>query len=288
MDREQLMAQDDRCWDGNWMADGYDGMFVFLTQDDFCDSEWEEFLEEQEEEKNCSKKMCDEFLIVPSSEEDWANTYQETLQPRNLQIASGVIHIWTQDCCPSRIRICQLDDEEMAVLLEQKILGNKAFSDNDYKKALEYYEEALMALCVHAPYVAPVNQMNEIIKILSNQAECYLQLKQYGDAGRMATYALLIDSDHVKSRLRRAKAELAIAKAPYLIQAQVDLHNIIFAQDEEGRLSSFENNNSGTEQAKACLTEVEDLLIEERKKHEEKNPNTDWDLFVRMMKSKCW
>jgi len=43
------MAQDDRCWDGNWMTGGLNLMFVGLTSDTICEHEMTEFLEEKEE-----------------------------------------------------------------------------------------------------------------------------------------------------------------------------------------------------------------------------------------------
>ena len=49
MTESQEMAMDGRCWDGNWMADGHDGMFIHLASDTFCDEEMEDFLAEQEE-----------------------------------------------------------------------------------------------------------------------------------------------------------------------------------------------------------------------------------------------
>mmetsp|Transcript_2872 Transcript_2872/g.6765 ORF Transcript_2872/g.6765 Transcript_2872/m.6765 type:complete len:114 (+) Transcript_2872:477-818(+) len=113
--------------------------------------------------------------------------------------------------------------------------------------------------------------MQQVANVLSNKAECYLRLKQHEDAGDAATAALLLDNSHEKSRMRRAKAEMAIAGASYLIQAQVDLQEIV---DER-------HSSTGVKQAKQILTMEKSIF-------QKANPDGDWRLYIRMIKATCW
>ena len=47
----------------------------------------------------------------------------------------------------------------------------------------------------------------EKVKLLSNKAECCLRTDAWEDADGAASLALVIDTTHAKSLLRRAKAE---------------------------------------------------------------------------------
>lgn len=277
-DDERNMAEDDRRWDGNWMTAGLNGMFASLDDDDFCENELDEFLEEKEKTAGKSSlQMEDEFLILPPEGADgWFRVHHEILQPRGLHAASGLIRRFVEGSCPPRIRIRKLDPEEIQELLSHKKLGNEAFSRKEYEEAVEHYDDALML--VMDLFVAPLDQVKEVVNVLSNKAECYLRLKRYSDAGDTATEALMFDGSHEKSRLRRAKAELAIAGAPHLIQAQRDLNEIV-----ENKVSK-----AGVNEAKEYLEQLDELLRMERKALEDKKPDSDWDFYVRLLKSKCW
>jgi tetratricopeptide (TPR) repeat protein len=283
------MAQDDRCWNGNWSSAGLCAMFVNLDSESLEKEEWEEFLAEQqlkEKSKSPSLRVEDEFInldIPGDDQESWARLHMRILQPRGLHIASGVVRRVVEDLCPTRIRIRKLDDEEFKELLEQKKAGNEAFSNKRYEEAIEKYDDALML--VDSLFVAPKSQVEQIVNVLSNQAECYLRLREYEDAGQAATDALMFDDGHGKSRMRRAKAALAIAGSSYLIQAQVDLEAIV--NDEEGQ----DNNISrpGSKQAKDYLEQLEEMWHMEKTTLLEKHGSDyDWDLYVGMMKAKCW
>ena len=277
------MAQDDRCWDGNWLADGLNLMFVGLNSgEDFCQNQMIEFLEEKEEATVGGGGVLQEeheFLTLPldGDEDAWAKMHIRILRPRKLHLAGGAIRSFTDGTCPPRIRIRKLESTEMEELLEHKKLGNEAFSSKEFEKAIKHYDDALMVVLLDM-FVAPVEQINTIVSVLSNKAECQLRLKLYKDAGCTATDALMFDNNHEKSRLRRAKAELAIAGLPYLVQAQVDLQEIV------------ENlySKAGVKEAKELLNQLDEILDMEKKSKLNQDPDFDYDFYVRMLKSRCW
>lgn len=127
--------------------------------------------------------------------------------------------------------------------------------------------------------------MDEVVKILSNQAECQLRLCEYKDAARLATDALILDSDHEKSRIRRAKAELELYKIDreslaYLVQAKHDLEEV---------LNSSDSSISGHRTSKTLLVQTHELLDRERQRYEEESrPDTDFKFDVLLLRSKCW
>ena len=54
------------------------------------------------------------------------------------------------------------------------------------------------------------NQREEAVKIFSNKAECNIRLERFNDASLDGTSALILDKNHVKSLLRRARANYEI------------------------------------------------------------------------------
>lgn len=279
-DANEITARDGRCWDLNWMVAGLDGMFIDLDMDDFVENEMLEF-EDNQEVAGGSLIKEHEFLnletMMGGDEDAYARLHMEVIKPRKLRIADGVSRRIAEGSCPPRIRIRSLSKAEMDLLLEAKQKGNEAFCKEDYGKALEYYDEALSFVGLNL-FVAPEKQVEQVVNILSNQAECYLRLKRFQDAGKAATNALLFINGHEKSRLRRAKAALAIAGTTYLIQAQVDLEEIV-----------TENySKAGVAQAKEYLEEMKDILALEQNTFKKRHPDTDWDFYVRLLISKCW
>ena len=82
-----------------------------------------------------------------------------------------------------------------------------------------------------------------------------------------------------KSRLCRARAEIALGGLPRLVQAQVDLQEII---NEDG------SSTNGVQQAKILLEQVEDLLKVERGAFPKQGNKADWSAHIRLLKSSCW
>ena len=92
--------------------------------------------------------------------------------------------------------------EESIEINRLKDQGNSEFSGKRYEKALEKYQECLIKDCP-----------NDLKIILySNSAECYLRLKCPEQALTYAEKALSINSKHIKSLLRRAKAKKKLGK----------------------------------------------------------------------------
>ena len=96
------------------------------------------------------------------------------------------------------------------------------------------------------------------------------------DAGKLATDALLLDNGHEKSRMRRVKAN--IAGTSYLVQAQVDLEEIL----------NKTGTAAGVKEAKDYLNQLKELLENEKKTYRQNTPDGDWELFVDRMRAPCW
>ena len=114
--------------------------------------------------------------------------------------------------CPPIVRITRVSEKEMSEMMQTKRKGNDLFVAGKFEEAYETYQDALTCVCNHMFYIAPTDQVAEVVNILSNQAECSLRLHNYDDAAITATDALVLNSDHDKSRIRRAKAELSLYK----------------------------------------------------------------------------
>mmetsp|Transcript_7762 Transcript_7762/g.11496 ORF Transcript_7762/g.11496 Transcript_7762/m.11496 type:complete len:366 (-) Transcript_7762:124-1221(-) len=280
-DLGRKLAQDDRFWDGSWRADGFMGMFVRFDSEDYLEDQMAMFFEEQEDSSS-PLQIEDAFLDILSGgdvETEVVRLHQGKLIPGKLHLASGVSHRIIMGICPPKVRIVKLDTEDMEMLLKNKALGNQSFSKGKFEEAMEHYEEALLSI-VDNLFVAPTDQIKQVVNVLSNQAECHLRLNQDTEAGDAATSALLLDEGHDKSRIRRAKAELSIGGTAYLCQAEVDLEHVIEMQSSE---TSVEN-------ATSLLRRVKSKLKYEKKIFEQENTNKDWgwDLVMRSYKCRCW
>jgi hypothetical protein len=174
-----------------------------------------------------------------------------------------------------------MDSSKREEILELKRKGNQAFQETKYREAVELYEDALLCFDPNM-FVGPISDMNELVTILSNTAECHLRLEQYNDAGSMATDALMLDASHEKTRIRRAKAELALHKEGSfisLIQANLDLQEVLDGPNPSA---------AAIDKANKLLKEVNSELDREEKRMLSKNPNADWAFIVRQMKVTCW
>lgn len=103
--------------------------------------------------------------------------------------------------------IQRVDKETFEEILAYKKMGNDAFQKGDYKRALVFYLQTnkLDVNFMEGCFLVD-EQREEKVKILSNQAECFLRLKNYEQAQISAAEALALDKRHEKSLIRRAKA----------------------------------------------------------------------------------
>lgn len=97
-----------------------------------------------------------------------------------------------------------VDSKVFQSALNLKNTGNAYFAKGDYQRAIQCYKKATKKLGLGA--LLSGEQREEMVKILSNQAECFLRLEWYVNAQGCATEALTLDAQHEKSLVRRAKA----------------------------------------------------------------------------------
>ena len=116
-----------------------------------------------------------------------------------------------------------VDPNVFGDMLQEKLKGNRAFSRGQYKTALDCYLKAEYILGGEGSgmFLVP-HQRDELVKILSNQAEVYLRMKKYEKAMAQATAALQLDKRHQKSMLRRAKAVVYGAEHLASLDAMVE------------------------------------------------------------------
>jgi hypothetical protein len=159
----------------------------------------------------------------------------------------------------------KMDNVAFCAMLQEKTKGNRAFSRGQYKSALDHYLEAEKFLggAVIGVYLV-AHQRAELVKVLSNQAECYLRMQKYEDAILQSTAALQLDKRHEKSLLRRAKATFHGAER---YQA---LNSMLAAQAAEDLQVIIEMKGQGADEAKALKEEIEGK-VNERKQQESQN-----------------
>ena len=298
-DMETNQASIDEAHDGMWLYDG-NGMMVDFDSENFesdLKEDWEEELNGLREEFGHASdnlpRWEDEFVELDMKT---IEAVALSLKPRGLHLASGVLRRLIQAesseyHVPSFVRITKLDEEyEMKDLLSKKKKGNLLFSAKKYDQAAEMYDEALMNIMGTSLFVSPEEQVKEVINVMSNLSECYLRLEAYSDAAGRATDALVLDSYHAKSRIRRAKAELAIYKQKgslcSLAQACHDLEEVLTGADDGS--GGLDHAKIAIETAQKLLHEAKEFLEIERHKMAEDRPQADFDLLVRLYKSKCW
>jgi tetratricopeptide (TPR) repeat protein len=140
----------------------------------------------------------------------------------------------------------KISNDAFRSVVSERERGNRCFQRDQYNSALESYLKSESLVGIPGIYLIP-DQRDELVKILSNQAECYLRMMKYEEARDAANDALLLDKKHLKSILRRAKAIYYGAKRTKTItldtvaQATEDLALIV---EEKGR---------GAEEAEALM-----------------------------------
>lgn len=118
--------------------------------------------------------------------------------------------VWTDSANGRRIResggkALRISDDVFASVQREREKGNRSFQRGQYNAALRSYLAAEQLVGVPGMYLIP-EQRDELVKLLSNQAECYLRTMKYDEAKNAASAALVLNKKHLKSILRRAKA----------------------------------------------------------------------------------
>jgi tetratricopeptide (TPR) repeat protein len=99
-----------------------------------------------------------------------------------------------------------------ALLLKE--WGNQAFQNSDFKAAEKLYSRALQSSSI---------QDNEKMACWGNRAEVALRRGQWEDAERDACAVLAIDGDHVKAKLRLAKAQFRVGRPSEALESVQEL-----------------------------------------------------------------
>ena len=106
-----------------------------------------------------------------------------------------------------------IDPQAFEVVKSTKQRGNDQFVAKNFRQALELYTQAEEKL--GGKFIGVLlsgEQRAEMVKILSNKAECHFKLGEFDSAVQDANVALAIDKKHVKSLLRRSRATFRGAK----------------------------------------------------------------------------
>jgi tetratricopeptide (TPR) repeat protein len=270
-----------------WLYDGHNAMMVGFDGPEFEEDQYQEFLDDKE--CNPSLDVEEEFISLdfPEWSSETLNRLQEDLFKRgDLWMASAIYQRLSCGRAPLRLRVRRLDEElEMKPLMQFKQRGNEMFANQKYQDAIDLYDEAMMTILTDI-FVGPYGQIEQIVTVLSNKAECELRQGDYNAAAATATDALVLMGDHEKTRIRRAKAELAIAKKfedkrriPYLVQAEMDLYEVLALGDD--------GTSAGRETAEELNTEVAKEMEYAKYALLETTPEVDFDRLVLLYGSSC-
>jgi len=136
---------------------------------------------------------------------------------------------------PELQEMFRLSPEDYSEVVRIKNAGNESFKVKDYPAACDHYTAALG---VYGESMGcPGDERGEKVKILSNLSETLLRLNRHADAEVAASSALELDGAHLKSRFRRAKALVGLAKKTQLLDALSDVEKLEEASSDETTLS---------------------------------------------------
>ena len=99
------------------------------------------------------------------------------------------------------VSLATLDVADYDAAMALKAEGNVLFGAGKPAEAIAKYDAAL---CQYGSRAGVGEQLTEKVKLLSNKAECCLRTDAWEDADGAASLALVIDTTHAKSLLRRA------------------------------------------------------------------------------------
>ncbi|KAI8840530.1 hypothetical protein BC829DRAFT_435912 [Chytridium lagenaria] len=106
--------------------------------------------------------------------------------------------------------------EEAVALKEQ---GNVAFKAKEWDAARKSYMDAL--------YICPLDETVERSKLLSNIAACDLEQEEWEDCVKTCTEALELDSEFLRPRIRRAKANMKLDNSASMSSALEDWQEVL-------------------------------------------------------------
>jgi hypothetical protein len=296
--QKTMNGTEDMRYDGMWSYLGLFGMMLHFHDDGEerpeIDSDAMEFVDLSPLQDVVTEEDREQFLV----------RLQEDLMGRNLHLADGVLRRLVEEGgtsqLPSKVRVRRMTIGQLNHLLSLKRKGNEAFGNRDYDGAVGYYDEALASSkgAIQKFYVAPVDQVEEVVNVLSNRAECELRQRRFRDAAETATDALFLMNNHEKSRIRRVRAELAVGKeaashgggyqpsspasaaaAAYFIQAKCDLQEV---------MDNPERTEEGTNSVQKQLPDVQRCLDGAKVSMLRTNPNANWELYEQRIQATCW
>ena len=275
LDKAAVAAQD-TCWDGCWLANGLHGMFLELPLYNPHEDQ-----HGQEQSNNNNNNDDDNYIALDMDQQDesaWEHLYVEILEPQKLQIAAGVIRRVAEGTYRGRLPVRALVHHE-AQFQALAHAGIKAAAKGKPKKALAKYAAALQ-LVPKDFFVAPADQMQSVAELLAHQAAAYLQLHKFQRAGAAATAALLLVGNQVPARTSRAAAAVALQSTPHLIQAALDVEEVLHNGDQP----TAEQQQHAQQQ----LQTIQALLETKKAEFVKENPNANWEEWVESIQQKCW
>ena len=165
-----------------------------------------------------------------------------------------------------------MDEETFLQILQVKRRGNDMFRKKNYERALEIYGRTHgMDMQFQLGCFLAGEQRAEKVNILSNEAECYLRLREYAQAQMKASEALALDKRHEKSLVRRAKATYyGDIKTGHMIQS----NPLAAGMAEEDLKMVIRMGGSGAEDTQKPLDEI-NIAVEKELERFHKGKPTD-------------
>lgn len=128
------------------------------------------------------------------------------------------------------------DAEKVEAAERVRQLGNKAFTQGEYQRAIDKYEKALRYLAAAIPTSAVSQAIRDKqLACHNNASQCYLRLERFPDARAAATRALDIDGSNGKARFRRA---VALAGMHDYEEAAADLKKCLEADPNNAEVAA--------------------------------------------------
>jgi tetratricopeptide (TPR) repeat protein len=117
--------------------------------------------------------------------------------------------------------------DRLAAVVDDKTKGNQAFGTGHFAVAIAHYIRAESRFDKSPRLPICSKEQAELVKVLSNKAECLLKTNVLRGANEAASKALELDPTNVKARFRRASALSGIGDKTSVRQALEDINQVL-------------------------------------------------------------